>query len=221
MVEAFATWCLLDVGELGRAVFQHYAGFQALDHLVVDFTTHTYRVLTVHLVGRVHQAVGQFTVGGEQQQAGGVDVQAADVDPAAAAQTRQAVEYGRTAFRIVAGADLAFRLVIDQHAAHVLLGCLAADQVIVHGDGITGVDALAKGRDGAVDLDPTLLDPGFHVAARADAHAREDLLQLFAGGGRGEFLVFVRVVHLGTSRCVMQRRKGAHHTRLHAPTHRP
>ncbi|MCY1425465.1 hypothetical protein D9M71_412530 [compost metagenome] len=208
MVETFAARRLLDVAELGRAVFQHHAVLQALDHVLVDLAAHTHGVFAVHLVGRVHQAVGQFAVGGEQQQAGGVDVQAADVDPAAGAQARQAVEHGRAAFRIVAGADLAFRLVVDQHAAHAFLAGVAADQVVVDGDGVMAVDALAEAGDGAVDLDPAFLDPGFHVAARAHAKARENLLQFLAGGGWGMFLVFVRVGHLGTSRCVMQRKKG-------------
>ncbi|WWG68502.1 hypothetical protein VRB21_19005 [Pseudomonas poae] len=39
VVETFAAGRLLDVGELGRAVFEHHARLEAFDHLVVDFTT--------------------------------------------------------------------------------------------------------------------------------------------------------------------------------------
>ncbi len=208
MVEAFATGRFLDVAELGRAVFEHHAGFQALDHLFVDFAAHAHGVLAVHLVGRVHQAVGQFAVGGEHQQAGGVDVQAADVDPAAAAQARQAVEHGGAAFRVVTGADFAFGLVVDQHATDVLFDLLALEQAVVDGDGIAVAHALAEGGHGTVDLDAAFFDPGLDVAARADAHAGEDFLQFLAGRGWGKFFkVFVRVGHLGTSRCGMQRIK--------------
>src|SRR3546814_14360209 len=81
MVEAFTAGRLLDVGEACRAVFEHHAGLQPFDHLVVDFPTHPHRVLAVHFIGRVHEAVGQFAVGGEQQQAGGVDVGTNDIYP--------------------------------------------------------------------------------------------------------------------------------------------
>src|SRR5690606_9914018 len=103
VVEAFAAGRFLDVGELGGAVFEHDAGLELFDHFFGDFATHAHRVLAVHLVGGVHQAVGQLTVGGEHQQTSGVDVQAANVDPAAFFQARQAVEHGRAAFRVVAG----------------------------------------------------------------------------------------------------------------------
>src|SRR5690606_34480738 len=94
-IQAVAARGFLDVGELGGAVFQHDAGLEGLDHLLGDFPAHAHGVLAVHLVGGMHHAVGQFAVGGEQQQPGGVEVEAADVDPAAALQARQAVEHGR------------------------------------------------------------------------------------------------------------------------------
>src|SRR5690606_16344379 len=94
MVEAFAAGRFLDVSELGRTVFQHDAIFQVFDDFFGDFTAHAHRVLAVHLVRRVHQTVGQFAIGGEHQQACGVDVQTADIDPAATLQTRQTIEHG-------------------------------------------------------------------------------------------------------------------------------
>src|SRR5690606_41824033 len=51
------------------------------------------------LVGGVHHRVGQLAIGGEQQQAGGVDVQAAHGDPARALERRQGIEDGRPADR--------------------------------------------------------------------------------------------------------------------------
>src|SRR5690606_30823504 len=128
VVEAHTAWGFLDVGELGRAVFEHDAGLELFDHFFGDFATHAHRVLAVHLVGGVHQAVGQLAVSGEHQQPSGVDVQAADVDPAAFFQARQAVEYGRAAFRVVAGADFAIRFVVEDDPAHVFAGLFALDQ---------------------------------------------------------------------------------------------
>ncbi|VVO40206.1 hypothetical protein PS691_05668 [Pseudomonas fluorescens] len=201
MVEAFATWSLLDVGELRRAVFEDHAGFQTLDHLVIDFATYTYRVFTVHLVGRVHQTVGQLTVGGEHQQTGGVDVQTTDVDPATFFRARHFIEHGRTAFRVVTGADFTVGLVVHDHAAYRLGGFFALDHLAINGDGVVQVDAQAKGGIFAIDLDPAMADPGFYVAARADADTGEDFLQFFAcwADFLAVFLVFN--THLGTSRC--------------------
>ncbi|VVN49322.1 hypothetical protein PS639_06323 [Pseudomonas fluorescens] len=201
MVETFAAGCLLDVGELGRAVFEDDACLQALDHLVIDFATHTDCVFTVHFVGRVHQAVGQLTVGGEHQQTGGVDVQTTDVDPATFFRARHLVEHGRTAFRVVAGADFTVGFVVHDHAAYRLGGFFALDHLAIDGDGVMQVDTQAEGGVFAIDLDAAVADPGFYVTARADADTGEDFLQLFACWA--DFLVVFLVfdTHLGTSRC--------------------
>ncbi len=196
MVETFAAGRLLDVGELGRAVFKNNTGFQALDHLVIDFPTYTHRVFTVHLVRRVHQAVGQLTVGGEHQQAGGVDVQTTDVDPTAFFGLGHLVEHGRTAFRVVTGADLAIGLVVHDDAAHRFGGLFTLDDLAINGDCIVQVDALAKGGFNAVDLDALLGDPGFDVAARAHADTCQHLLQFFACWADFLAVVLVLVVHL-------------------------
>ncbi len=108
---------------------------------------------------------------------------------------RQAVEHGRPAFRIGAGADLALGLVVDQHAAHHLVFFLAAQQTAVESDGVAGLHAQTEGGVDAVDLDAALGDPGLDVAARADAHACQDLLQLFAE--RAVFFVLNAFVHAG------------------------
>src|SRR5690606_5739933 len=95
VVEAFAAGGFLNVGEFGRAVFQHHTGFQQLDHFLGHFTPDTDGIFAIHLVGRVHQAVGQLTVGGEHQQPSGVDVETADVDPAAFFGPWQTIKHGR------------------------------------------------------------------------------------------------------------------------------
>ncbi|MNJ65621.1 hypothetical protein D3C77_616410 [compost metagenome] len=61
------------------------------------------------------------------------------------------------------------------------------------------VDALAEGGHLAIDLDAAGADPALDIAARGQAHAGEDFLQLFAVGD-----VFWGVFvfgHLSTSRC--------------------
>ncbi|MNE44063.1 hypothetical protein D3C80_1382740 [compost metagenome] len=150
----------------------------------------------------MHQAVGQFTVGGEHQQTGGVDVQAADVDPATFLGLGQAVEHRRAPFRVVTGADFTVWLVVHDDAAHGFGGFFALDHAAIDRNRIVQVDALAKGGLYAVDLDPALGNPGLDVAARTHANAREYLLQFLAGWAK--FLVVFLIVffHLGTSRCV-------------------
>ena len=54
-----------------------------------------YPVLPFDLAGGVHQAMGEFPVRGEQQQARGVHVQPADRDPAPGIGHRQALEHRR------------------------------------------------------------------------------------------------------------------------------
>ncbi|MNP21062.1 hypothetical protein D3C76_1136670 [compost metagenome] len=128
----------------------------------------------------MHQTVGQLTVGGEHQQASGVDVQATDVDPAAFFRPWQAVEHGRTAFRVVAGADFAIGFVVHDHPAHGLGGLFALDQAAIDGNRIMQIDALTQGGIHAVDLDPALADPGLDVTTRTHADTCENFLQFLA-----------------------------------------
>ena len=83
-----------DVTEMRRAVIEFHATAQRLDHFRRSLPKDAAGIFAVHLVGGVHHGVGQLTVGGQQQQAGGVNVQAAYRDPAAFAQAGQAVENG-------------------------------------------------------------------------------------------------------------------------------
>lgn len=55
----------------------------------------------------MHEAVGKLTIGGEQQQAGGVDVQTPYLYPAHALQSRQVIKHRGAPFWIIAGAHFA------------------------------------------------------------------------------------------------------------------
>ncbi|MNN06057.1 hypothetical protein D3C81_1188360 [compost metagenome] len=113
----------------------------------------------------MHQTVGQLTVCGEHQQASGIDVEATDIDPTAFFWPWQAVEYRRTAFWVVTGADLAVGLVVHDHPAHSLGRLFTLDQATINGNRVMQIDALTQGRVDAVDFDPPLADPGFNVTA--------------------------------------------------------
>jgi hypothetical protein len=139
---------------------------------------HAADVFAFDLEARVHHRVGQLAVGGEQQQAGGVDVEAADRDPARALQRGQRLEDGRPAFRVFAGGDLAFRLVVDQHARRI--DQRARDEgLAVQLDLVAAGDAHAGARDLAVDLDQAVGDALLQRAARAQAGLRQHLVQAF------------------------------------------
>ncbi len=129
----------------------------------------------------MHQPVGQLAVGGEQQQAAGVDVEAADGDPALALEPRQPVEHGAPPLGVLAGAQLPLGLVVHDHPTRHLLGAAQGHRAVVEEHLVAGLDAVAQGRHLAVDLDPAIGDGGLHLAARAEPGAGQDLLQFFAG----------------------------------------
>src|SRR5690606_9011668 len=107
----------LDLVELRRPVLQRHAAGEAVDdllrhRLLALGRAHPGHVLAFDLVGRMHHRVGQLAVGGEQQQAGGVDVEAADRDPARALERGQGFEDRRAALGILARGHFAFGLVV-------------------------------------------------------------------------------------------------------------
>ena len=73
---------ILNRGKRGHAVVQHDAFLQSLQHLVIHLAENTNGIFPLNFPGRVHQAVRQFTIGGHQQQAGSIEVQSPDADPA-------------------------------------------------------------------------------------------------------------------------------------------
>src|SRR5690606_30112368 len=181
----------LDLVELGRAVLQGHAAGEAVDHVVrhalLAFRcAHAHHVLALDLVRGMHHRVGDLAVGGQQQQAGGVDVQAADRDPARALEPRQRLEDGRAALGILAGGHFAFGLVVDQHARRLGQG-RGHEGLAVEFDAVAAADALADLRDLAVDLHQAVGDALLQRAARAEAglgqHLVQALLDLRGRGG--------------------------------------
>ncbi|MNZ61954.1 hypothetical protein D3C78_800600 [compost metagenome] len=169
----------LDLVELGHAVFQLHALAQALQHGFGDLAKDAHRVFPLHFVARVHQPVGQLAVGGEQQQAGGVDVEATHRNPAGPVHLGQTIKHGGTTFRIVTGTHLPFGLVIRQHAADLLLGRTGLDLVTIHPDHGVHFDAIPQHGDLAIHADPTCGDQGLHLTTGALTRAGQYFLQFF------------------------------------------
>src|SRR4249919_2434566 len=160
-----------DLVELGRAVFQRDATGEAVDevvrhHVLAFRCAHAADVFAVDFERGMHQRIGEFTVGGEQQQAGSVDVEAADRDPARALEHRQRLEHGRTPFGVFARGHFAFGLVVHQHAGG--FGQRGRDKdLAVDLDLVAAGDALADRGGFAVDLHQSVGDALFQRAARA------------------------------------------------------
>ena len=99
--DAFAA-AVGDFRELRRAVLELDAGQQLLAPALFELAHHAHRVFALDVVARMHQPVRELARIGEQQQALGVEVEAADGDPFAVPHRRQLFEHRRPAFRIVA-----------------------------------------------------------------------------------------------------------------------
>ena len=176
LVDAFAA-AIGDLRKLRQAVFQLDAGQQLLAHALFQLAQGTHGVLAVDAVARVHQAVGQVTGSGEQQQAFRVEVEAANGQPFAGFHGRQAVKHGWTAVRVVVADDFAGRLVVHQHAWR-LLADAALDQLAIDAHVVAWQDALADVGWLAIHGHAARDDQVFHVAARTETGFGQHLVQL-------------------------------------------
>ena len=180
-VHPFAA-AVLDRFEPGRSVHQFDAGRQLPELLGRQRAEHAHGVLALVAEARMHQGVGEVTRVGEDQQAAGVEVEAPDRQPLAAAQPRKGIEHRRAAGRVVMRDDLAFRLVVQQHLRQ--LAGARADAPAIDGDHVARMAAIAHRHPGAdrrrtaVDRDRTAADQRLHRPARSDAGVGQYLLQL-------------------------------------------
>ena len=136
------------------------------------------------LVAGVGELLGQVAVVGEEQDAGGVAVEAADGEDAFGCCGADEVKYGAAALGVVSGRDIVFRFVkkdIDEVIRD-------RDFFVVDLDGVGGMDFCSGfGDECAVDGDFTLADEFGGVAAGADAAVGD----VFVEGecfGRGAFM---------------------------------
>ena len=122
----------------------------------------------------MHQAVRQLTISGEQQQAAGVVVEPPNGDPALAPKLWQLLKDSRPAFRIVAAADLAFRLVVEQ----VTMGSFPdADVFAVNLNAVLVGNPITQGSHFSVDADSSVADPALYLPARGETPGGQDFLE--------------------------------------------
>jgi len=138
---------------------------------LVDSAVHTGAVAARPAIGRQFELSGEAAIVGQQQQTFREVVEAAHGDDPRHA-LGQRVEDGAASLGIARRHHLARRLVIAPHARAVGGGQgLAVDL----DDAFFGDDAGRGLQHLAVDLDATLRDPAFGIAARAQARARQAL----------------------------------------------
>ena len=160
--------------------FHAHARGQPRQRLLAGDVAHLGLVHPRHLVARVGDALGEVAVVGEDDEALGADVEAADREQPG--HRGHQAHHGGTALRIVARRDHAPRLVeeevdrlrggSDAHAVHadvvggdVRLRSQLADGLAVHGDAAVGHHLLGRAprRDARPGQD--LLDALLHVAS--------------------------------------------------------
>ena len=121
--------------------------------------------------------MGELAVGGQEQEAGGVDVQPPDV-PEVRRRSRQEVVDRLAPLLVVSGNDITSGLVEEDGR----LARLEADRAAVDLDVLAvGVGLRADLGAHAVDGDATARDDVLGCAAAAEAGTREDLLETFFG----------------------------------------
>ncbi len=169
----------------GFTIFQYDALQQLLLHVRRQFAQHAHGVFALDFESRMHHAVGQLAAGGENHQAFGIEVEPAHADPFGATDFGKLFEHGRAALGVVAADDLAFLFVIKQHADTFLGGRAQIYPAAGNLDDITRGDAVADFRGLFIDRYTALCNPGFHVAARADAGICQRLVQLDGRFGFG------------------------------------
>src|SRR3989344_5855035 len=152
--------------EVRRPVVQQHALPQLHQHGFAHLAENAHGVLAFDFARGMHQTIGQFAVGGKEQQPGGAEVETTDGNPAATAQHRKFVEHGRAALGIRARTNFTRGFVIDQHEA-LLYHVEDANRAPIEKDTVGGSDALTERSELTVYRDAALADPLLDGPARA------------------------------------------------------
>ena len=123
---------IFDAVEFGHTIFEQHAIEHGLALFRGHAATDAHCVLTDEAIGRVHQAMRQLPVGGEQQQPGGIDVQTPYLHPAHALQAWQIIKHRGASFRIVARTHFAGWLMVHDHALNNVFFRLHFNNPAIH-----------------------------------------------------------------------------------------
>jgi hypothetical protein len=159
-------------------VLERYALQKLLDDGSGRPPSDTYQILALDLARRMHEAMSQLAVRGEQQQAGSVDVQAADGDPSPKARRRQSLENSGTALGVTTRRHLTNGFVIEEQLArHRRPRGIEVELAAIEADLVLRTRAIAKLRGPSRDRDASAPDPLFYASARAQPGGCQQFLQ--------------------------------------------
>ena len=165
--------------ERGEPFLDGDARLEGLDLLAVEPAAQADGVLAFHAVSRVQDALRPLPVVGEDQQALGIEVQAADrVQPRALGHQRgRQVVQDRLGGVAVADRRRDTGRLVQQQVRLLRRG--PDDPAVDRDDRPRAVDLRADARDLAIDGDAPVGDEDLGLPARRDAGRRDDLLEPF------------------------------------------
>ena len=130
--------------EAGHAIIQFYATQEPLQRSIIDGTQYADRIFTFDFARRVHEAVGQLAIVGDEEQTLGVDIEPADGDPAATGGPGQLGEDDRSTFRITTGDDLTDWFMVEQHPRGFGLVAIQIHDATINDQPIAGLVAIPQ-----------------------------------------------------------------------------
>jgi hypothetical protein len=167
---------IIDLTEARRTIIEHDAIEQRQLRLIIDPAKNAHGVFSLPTVARMHQSVGDIARGGEDQQALGIEVEATNRYPARSLQTRQSLKHGGPMLGVISRADLARRLVVQQHPRRHRHG-RTTNGPAVDADLIVGADSLTDVGWLTIDRDPPRNDQLFHFTTRTETRIGQQLVQ--------------------------------------------
>ena len=124
----------------------------------------TYCVLALDRITRMHEPMRELTVGHEQQQARGCDIEPAHVDPPPSPRPAHVVENRLASFGIRARSDLARRLIVGEVRLN-RTRLEATQRLTVNEDTFGTGQPRAELRTLAIDRDAAFSNPALNLAA--------------------------------------------------------
>jgi hypothetical protein len=175
-IRAIAT-AILYALKLSQPIVELDSVEQTLFFLVAQGAQHPHGILALQTKPRVHEAIGQLTRIGEQQQTFGVEVQPPYRLPLARVQAGKASKNGGAVLWIIVGHHLTGRLVVSQHAWRGRRNT-HPDRLAIDLHGIAILNALPNMGWLAVDRDTAFQNHLLHLQPRAQTGLRQDFVKL-------------------------------------------
>ena len=184
-------FAFLEKLSLGRGGFVTFPGDieafgKLFDLVALGFSADLDDVFLLWGGGRMHDEVGELAIIGQDEKAGGIEVQPTDGEEAAVL-LRDELQNGFSSLRIIERADIASGFVEKEIMVFLVF---ADDLLAVHADVVRLKAGKTEGNRLPIDLDTALADEFLGLSSGAVAQGREDFLDsfFFHGSRIGMFL---------------------------------